>query len=485
VDDARTHDMRTEGEPERDVANGDDIGGYIVDGELGTGGMGVVYSATHPVIGKRAAIKVLRAELSHDPDSVNRFVREAKVVNQIHHPNIVDIFSIGMLPSGQHYMIMDLLDGETLRVRLRRGTPTLAEAASVLDEIASALIAAHDQGIIHRDLKPDNVFLCASPGRWPAVKLLDFGVAKLVRPSPSTPASLATQTGIALGTPWYMSPEQARAKNVDHRTDIYALGVMAYEVLTGVRPFHVLADGGTLVDTASGAPPDLVTVIEQMISEEAESRPTLAIVRAAIKRTRRTLRTDEIVGPATSSAGMDAARTIVDRMPAAELDLATRQTPAGSMRVTIPPEVEIDADELGPASELDDGATTRRPPMPAYVAAPTTIGVPPPPKARASSTPAGGAPALLAPAALPATIATLPREVALRSPKVALGYAATEPAGLAAGSLANPPAGTAPGPDPAKQRSRTQVVRTRGHAWLAVVFALAVLAGAAVYYALP
>jgi serine/threonine-protein kinase len=366
VDDIRTHDMRTTGEPIRDVAIGDDIGGYVVDGELGTGGMGVVYSAVHPVIGKRAAIKVLRAELSDDPDAVGRFIREAKVVNQIHHPNIVDIFALDRLPSGQHYMVMDLLEGETLRVRLRRGALALAEATSVLDETAAALIAAHDQGIVHRDLKPENVFLVATPGRWPAVKLLDFGVAKLLRvPTPALlaamPVTMATATGVALGTPWYMSPEQARGKNIDHRSDIYALGVMAYEVITGVRPFHVLADGGSLADHAASTPRDLVDAIEQMIAEDADARPSLALVRAAIKRARRTLRSEEVMGPAASAPAM--------------------------VQVTAQPDDELDAGAT--TTWQDDGQTTRRPPA-AFLQQPTTVGVPPPPSQRRAAAPAPG-----------------------------------------------------------------------------------------------
>src|SRR5690242_16899486 len=142
--------------------------------------MGTVYSATHPVIGKRAAIKVLRAELSTNPAAVERFVMEARAVNQIGHPNIVDIFAFGVLPDGRSYYVMDLLLGESLRAKLKRLGPLhVSEAASVIDEIASALLAAHDKGIIHRDLKPDNVFLASLQGRWPEVKLLDWGLLKL------------------------------------------------------------------------------------------------------------------------------------------------------------------------------------------------------------------------------------------------------------------------------------------------------------------
>jgi serine/threonine-protein kinase len=280
------------------LANGTDVGGYVIDGVLGSGAMGVVYAATHPLIGKRAAIKVLRPELSNNPAAVERFTMEARAVNQIGHPNIVDIFAFGTLPDGRSYYVMDLLNGESLRRRLERGGPLhVSEAASVIDELSSALIAAHDKGIIHRDLKPDNVFMVSVPGRWPEVRILDWGLLKLS----STQTAVAggrykTLAGSMMGTPVYMSPEQARAsESVDSRTDIYALGVMAYELLAGVVPFRK----GSSIDTllahqdepvpplahkCPALPEELVQLIEAMLDKDAGSRPTLAAVRAVIKR---------------------------------------------------------------------------------------------------------------------------------------------------------------------------------------------------------
>jgi serine/threonine-protein kinase len=280
------------------LANGTNVGGYVIDGELGSGGMGVVYSATHPLIGKRAAVKVLRPELSNNPAAVERFMMEARAVNQIGHPNIVDIFAFGNLPDGRSYYVMDLLSGESLRRRLKRGGPLhVSEAASVIDEVTSALIAAHDKGIIHRDLKPDNVFMVSVPGRWPEVRILDWGLLKLS----STQSAVSggrykTLAGSMMGTPVYMSPEQARAsESVDFRTDIYSLGVMAYELLAGVVPFK----RGSSIDTllahqdepvpplaqkCPALPEELVQLIEAMLSKDASGRPTLAAVRAVLKR---------------------------------------------------------------------------------------------------------------------------------------------------------------------------------------------------------
>jgi hypothetical protein len=199
--------------------------------------MGVVYGGIHPEIGKRVAIKVLAPHAAAHPDLIRRFKEEARAVNKIRHPNIIDIFAFNQLADGSHYFVMELLEGESLTARLERGSMELAEMRRLLAQICSALEAAHDAGIVHRDLKPDNVWVATQHLSEPRIKLLDFGIAKL---SDATNVR-ATQAGTSMGTPHYMAPEQAMGKAVDHRADIYALGVVLYQIFAGALPF----DGAT------------------------------------------------------------------------------------------------------------------------------------------------------------------------------------------------------------------------------------------------
>src|SRR5688500_17856866 len=179
------------------------FGEYLILGPLGQGGMGRVYSAEHPVIAKKAAIKVLHPELSVNKEAVDRFAQEARSVNQIGHPNIVDIFSFGSLPDGRNYFVMEWLRGETLRDRLKRQPLAITDVLAILETISLPLEAAHEKGIVHRDLKPDNVFLVEVRDERPIVKLLDFGIAKLMG---DRGGLQRTQTGNMLGTPAYISP---------------------------------------------------------------------------------------------------------------------------------------------------------------------------------------------------------------------------------------------------------------------------------------
>jgi putative nucleotidyltransferase with HDIG domain len=213
------------------------IGNYRIVTELGGGAMGQVYFAEHALMGRRAAIKVIRDELSTQQDSVQRFINEARLVNRIGHPNIVEITDFGQIDS-RYYIMMELLEGETLEDHLERtGTFDETEAIKIALQVADALRAAHDVGVVHRDLKPENVYLTHKHGHEEVVvKVLDFGIAKLMN-SPGRESS-ATSPGAVLGTPQYMSPEQCQGDEfLDHRSDVYALGVVLYRMLTGTVPF--------------------------------------------------------------------------------------------------------------------------------------------------------------------------------------------------------------------------------------------------------
>ncbi|MBI4955306.1 MAG: serine/threonine protein kinase [Myxococcales bacterium] len=220
-----------------ELAPGRMVGEYRIERRLGQGGFGTVYAAVHPVIGKTAAIKVLGRAFSSSPQMVSRFISEARAANKIRSANIIDIFGFGALDDGRHYYIMELCEGLTLEQRLRDFGPLAPPlAVAVLRGVARALDAAHEAGIVHRDLKPDNVFITFDDDGKPAVKLLDFGIAKLL--GDDTTVSHKTRTGAPVGTPHYMSPEQVNGLPVDRRSDIYALGVMSFEALTGELPFR-------------------------------------------------------------------------------------------------------------------------------------------------------------------------------------------------------------------------------------------------------
>lgn len=220
---------------------GKHINNYEVVSLLGEGGMGTVYLALHPIMGRKAAIKVLKPELARDESLVMRFFNEARAANAIRHPNIIDIIDVGLLPDDNvPYMLMEFLEGESLATRLDRERPLQVSAAvEIASQTASALAAAHSKGIVHRDLKPDNLFLVPDEmvGNGERVKVLDFGIAKLR--DDMRGSSMKTRTGAIMGTAAYMSPEQCQGliEKLDHRTDVYALGIILYEMLCGGPPF--------------------------------------------------------------------------------------------------------------------------------------------------------------------------------------------------------------------------------------------------------
>jgi serine/threonine protein kinase len=260
---------------------GTEVGEYIITESIGRGGMGVVYRATHPELGNAVAIKVINMHHAWEPDSVRRFKREARLISQLNHPNIVNVFGFGSLPDGRHYYVMDFLDGDSLyRILKKRGALSPPETARIILAIADGLAAAHDKHIIHRDIKPSNIMLMR--GGFP--KLLDFGIAKLNAPTSADESS--TDTGKLPGTPRYMAPEQARGERaIDHRADIYQLGLVAYECLTGEPAF---GSGGMPVGEIllhqQVTPPVFPTLVNPALPPEIDAPICKALEKEATQR---------------------------------------------------------------------------------------------------------------------------------------------------------------------------------------------------------
>ncbi|HZW89926.1 MAG TPA: protein kinase, partial [Myxococcaceae bacterium] len=269
----------------RDVLNVGAVLGetYRIQSLIGRGGMGAVWAAEHLRLpGKHVAVKVLLDAAAGGEEMLQRFRREAEIASRLGHPNIVEVLDFNTLPTGQPYIVLEYLQGETLAGRLASGRLQLDEALAITRQIGSALQAAHRAGVVHRDLKPDNVFLCTPEEDMPTkVKVLDFGISK-IRGS----QSLRTQDAILMGTPQYMSPEQATGKNtaVDARTDVFALGAIVYEMLGGQAAFA----GGSLAEVvyrvvhgqptplrelAPALPENVLNAVERALQKDPAARP--------------------------------------------------------------------------------------------------------------------------------------------------------------------------------------------------------------------
>jgi len=248
-----------------DIGSGTVVGEFVIEGPLARGGQATLYAARHPVIGKRAVVKVPNGELAHQQATLDRFVREARTVNLIRHPNVVDIFGYGQLPDGRHYLTMEHLEGETLAERLRRFRFARSEVHEILIQLSDVLDAAHAVGVLHLDLKPDNVFLVPVRGARMLVKVLDFGLAlemddRTARRKPK---------GGFSGTPEYASPEQAKASPaIGPPSDVYSMGCIAFEMLVGQRPFVGDTVAATLLKQISETPPRPSTFSDAIAPEE-------------------------------------------------------------------------------------------------------------------------------------------------------------------------------------------------------------------------
>ena len=254
------------------------LGRYRITGKLGQGGMGVVYEAEHVLIGKRVAIKVLLDKYARQDPVVARLEQEARLASAIGHEHIVDITDFGETSDGRRFVVMEYLDGESLASCLTREQHLPEErVVEIAFQVASALAAAHDKGVIHRDIKPENIFLLDRQGR-DYVKVVDFGISKSLG-GDNVESVRLTETGMVLGTPLYMSPEQARGdEDVDYRIDIYALGVIMYEMATGEVPFRG-ANSLNVISRVLNVEPPLPRDVQPELSEDLEA----VIVRAMAK----------------------------------------------------------------------------------------------------------------------------------------------------------------------------------------------------------
>ncbi len=278
------------------------VGNYQIVSKLGEGGMGAVYLARHDFMDRTAAVKFLHPHLCGDPKLVQRFLNEARAANAIRHENIIEVIDTGLaLGSGIPYLLMERLVGESLASRLAAGPLSLKEAIAMAAQVASALAAAHAAGIVHRDLKPENLFLCARRNQPPLVKVLDFGIAKLRRTLAGS--GFETEQGAFVGTPRYMSPEQCHATGeVDHRTDIYSLGIILFEMVCGRPPFVASSTGQLIVEHMMTAPPRARSLNPQVPEALDE------IVARALKKS-----------PAERQASMEELRADLAAIPLADL----------------------------------------------------------------------------------------------------------------------------------------------------------------------
>ena len=252
-------------------------GRYRIERLLGSGGMGAVYRAEHVHMKKTVALKVLHKEFVGVNEVVARFEREAVAAGRIEHPNVAPAMDFGKLEDGSFYLVLEYVDGKSLRELIGEGPLTWERAVAIARQVTSALVAAHAAGIVHRDLKPDNVMLVTQQDGSERVKVLDFGIARIASSDAQREATHLTKVGAIMGTVAYMSPEQALGEDVDERTDLYALGVIVHEMISGRVPFDADTAAQILAKQITESPPPL---------PETTPLPLRALVGELLKKTR-------------------------------------------------------------------------------------------------------------------------------------------------------------------------------------------------------
>ncbi len=459
------------------------VGSYRVLRQIGEGGMGAVYLGEHVMLGRPAAIKILLPTLSHNREMVGRFFNEARATTAIRHPGIVELYDFGFLPDGAAYIAMEMLDGESLASRLRRvGRLPVAMAIDFGRQVAAALHAAHGRGITHRDLKPDNMFLIRDPEIGERVKLLDFGIAKLV----TEEGGNRTRTGVVMGTPVYMSPEQCRGTaDLDSRADLYSLGCVLYELVTGRPPFVAESAGDIIAHHLYFEPepvrrhdPSVPEPLEQLImallAKEPAKRPASAAeVTAILDGWRSAASASASAMPAMSMApGMSMPMASVrpssaPATPAVEGHITTLSGSAGVVgrrteptASSAPPNRRWVRGAIGGAVVAAAAVAVvlvTRPSAPTAVAAaaapPVAVEAFAPRAIEATAPPPEPAPARVAPAVAPTAAA--PTEVAAPSPAAATPsptVATPSPAATTPSPVATPPAAL---PEPVDQVAAT------------------------------
>ncbi|MFO0578476.1 MAG: serine/threonine-protein kinase [Polyangia bacterium] len=390
---------------------GQTVGKYRITRLVGTGGMGAVFEAQHETINQRVAIKVLHHKLTSDPAAVQRFMHEADTTSRVHHVGLVRVFDFGQLDNGAAYMMMEFLEGESLKARLASVTKLdLAPSLRITRQIAAALAAAHEKRIVHRDLKPENVLLVPDPetASGERAKVLDFGIAKIV--DPDAAEIMKTTTGAIVGTPTYMSPEQCRGgQSVTDRSDVYSLGCMLYQMLCGSPPFtgsgagdliaqHIVEKPRPLRELAPNVSPDVETMVHKMLEKKPEDRPSMRELLGEI----------EQLGLSTTASS--AAVVIVAPPPAAAAPApAPVAPPAPAPERKGSPAVLLGALGILVAGGLGLVVLLRQPAPGGMASPPSAIAAPNPP-AVAQVTPPPAAPpaAPTAPAAVKLSIASEP-----------------------------------------------------------------------------